>query len=356
VQRTIKIKVVPEQPTTLLETMEEYGIIYKLHADWAIANRTWCKQRAHENLYSKCRTQFPNMPSALVQCARDNAMESVKSTKFRRSIEPKKLATIRYDCRTATLRGQQLTLSSVGKRQKFILSVPQYFKEVFDTWKFTGCQLSYSKKTFWVGLNFKTEDPPRQTGEVLGVDRGIHNIVFTSRGERYSGKKVRKNRRKHLFNRRNLQAKGTRSAKRRRKSFSGSEKRFSKQINHLVSKWLVAREVTTFVLEDLSKITKKRGRYCNKRVSDWSFYQLDQFLTYKAEALGKTVEYVDRRYTSQRCSCCGHVDRTNRNKNKFKCVMCGFTDHADLNAAKNIRDSYLLLAHVGKAGPSQRPK
>ena len=49
-------------------------------------------------------------------------------------------------------------------------------------------------------------------------------------------------------------------------------------------------------------------------------------------------------YTSQRCSSCGKIDKTQRNKEKYKC-SCGHQDHADFNAAKNIKQfgEYLIL-------------
>lgn len=46
-------------------------------------------------------------------------------------------------------------------------------------------------------------------------------------------------------------------------------------------------------------------------------------------------------YTSQTCSSCGHKEKDNRNKERFVCLECGFEDHADVNAAKNI----LALGH-----------
>jgi putative transposase len=46
---------------------------------------------------------------------------------------------------------------------------------------------------------------------------------------------------------------------------------------------------------------------------------------------------VPPQYTSQRCSCCGHVDAANRpSQERFVCVSCGHEAHADVNAAKNI--------------------
>ena len=355
-KKTITIKITPERKEDLLKTMEQYSSIYKAHTEWAIENKTYSKQKAHEALYFLCRNNFSELPSALIQCARDNALESVKSNKFKKTT-PKKYATLRYDQRTVTLRGHQLTLSSIGKRQKTIISIPEYFKSIFDSWQFTGLQLSYRKGVFWGHLNYEKQSPDKMKNEkIIGVDRGIHNIVSTSDGDNFSGRVIRGSRRKHLYNRKNLQAKGTRSSKRRLCLLSGKEKRFSKQMNHIVSNWLLLQEADTFVLEDLSKIRKRRGKHANKRISDWSFFQLEQFLDYKADSLGKNIEFVDARYTSQKCNCCGHTAKNNRTKSLFVCKNCGYTEHADINAAKNIRDSYILSTQESRTGFSQQPE
>ncbi|WP_172642233.1 RNA-guided endonuclease TnpB family protein [Allocoleopsis franciscana] len=99
----------------------------------------------------------------------------------------------------------------------------------------------------------------------------------------------------------------------------------------------------TYVLEDLSGIrNQRRNKKVNKWISSWSFYQLEQFLTYKAEAKGRQVGYVDARYTSQKCSRCKQRHSTNRHKSRFHCKTCGFKAHADINAATNIKDDYIL--------------
>jgi transposase len=49
------------------------------------------------------------------------------------------------------------------------------------------------------------------------------------------------------------------------------------------------------------------------------------------------VEKVDPAYTSQTCNACGHRDAKNRESQAvFRCRACGHTDHADVNAARNI--------------------
>jgi transposase len=68
---------------------------------------------------------------------------------------------------------------------------------------------------------------------------------------------------------------------------------------------------------------------------------LEQLLTYKAEAVGKQVVKVDARYTSQKCSNCGKIEKSNRNGSHYAC-SCGYRDHSDTNASKNIRNNYLI--------------
>jgi transposase len=65
------------------------------------------------------------------------------------------------------------------------------------------------------------------------------------------------------------------------------------------------------------------------------------FTKYKAQAIGKVVDYVDPRYTSQRCNSCGYINRRNRKGSEFHCIKCGHKDGADFNASKNIRDLWI---------------
>jgi len=344
-KRTLSIPIdLPKAP--FLTLMGMCAQIFNKHVEWAYENKTYNKNRAHKDLYYPLREQYPNIPSALIQTVRDTAMEAIKAQKFKKRPCKKATSALRYDKRTMTLRGKQLTLSCIGKRHQVILQIPPYFEEVFQTWRFVGSTLVYNrrKRQFFFHLVFEKEDPPLEEGEVQGIDRGIHHIAVTSDATFYSNKHVRASQRRYLYNRRTLQAKGTPSAKRRLKAMAGREKRFSKDVNHVVSKRLVQQErVGVLVLEDLSGIrNKRRNKKSNKRIASWPFYQLSCFLEYKAKGVGKRVAYVDARYTSQRCSQCGSTHSSYRKKSRFRCGTCGFCDHADVNAAKNIRNNFLL--------------
>ena len=152
---------------------------------------------------------------------------------------------------------------------------------------------------------------------------------------------------KYRYLRKKLQAKGTHSTKRLLRKLSGKENRFQRDVNHCISKQIVVLPFDTFVLEDLEiKSNTGKGRAFNTLIANWSWYQLEQFLTYKALLKGKKVEYVDARYTSQKCSVCGYVYRGNRSQkiqSDFRCMRCGFRCHADLNASRNIKNNYIAM-------------
>ncbi len=57
------------------------------------------------------------------------------------------------------------------------------------------------------------------------------------------------------------------------------------------------------------------------------------------ERHGTRIELVPAHGTSQRCNACGFTHRKNRESQAlFRCRRCGYTDNADANAARNIRD------------------
>lgn len=349
-------------PDRFLPLLKQCADIFNTHAEWALKNGTYNKSKAHHALYAQLRERYPNIPSAFVQAVRDTAMEAVKATKFKHCLHKKPISGLRYDKRTMTLRGHQLTLSCIGGRAKTILTVPDYFLDIFKTWDFKGATLTYKGRgrQLWVQLIFAHPTPEkREASCTQGIDRGLYNLAVTSDGEVFSNTKVRSVQRRYLYNRRTLQAKGTRSTKHRLKMMSGREQRFSRDVNHVVTKHLANQEnVTTFVLEDLSGIrNKRRGKKMNKWLGSWPFYQFEMLLAYKSEALGKKVVFIDARYTSQRCSRCGYIYKGNRSQSHFLCKRCGLQLHSDLNAAINIRDTYLLsttpLAPVEQAVVNQ---
>jgi len=68
----------------------------------------------------------------------------------------------------------------------------------------------------------------------------------------------------------------------------------------------------------------------------------------EAKAPGR-VEKINPAYTSQTCHACKHVAPDNRDSQAvFRCLACGHTDHADINAARNIADGRSVTARADR--------
>jgi IS605 OrfB family transposase len=204
--------------------------------------------------------------------------------------------------------------------------------------------LIYRKGTFYLSATCEADAPLKtDTTCVLGIDLGIKNIAVDSDGTIHSSGKVNSVRHRHRRLRTKLQEKGTRSAKRKLKKLSGKESRFARDVNHCISKVIVAKAKDTkraVALEDLTgirmRVTVPRLRRAT--LSSWSFSQLRSFISYKSEREGIPTVLVDPRNTSRTCPECGTIDKGNRKSQRlFSCVSCGFTGLADHIAAENIR-------------------
>ena len=60
-------------------------------------------------------------------------------------------------------------------------------------------------------------------------------------------------------------------------------------------------------------------------------------LRYKLAWQGGRLLEVPAAYSSQTCSEWGHIDARSRLAERFCCSLCGYSDHADLNAAKVLK-------------------
>lgn len=77
----------------------------------------------------------------------------------------------------------------------------------------------------------------------------------------------------------------------------------------------------------------------NRRIAASAWATLVARTRHKADASdGCEVVLVDPKDTSRECSACRHTTTENRpSQAVFRCVACGHAEHADVNAAKNIR-------------------
>jgi len=188
-----------------------------------------------------------------------------------------------------------------------------------------------------------TIDEPltRKVDGYIGVDRNTTGHIAVV-GNPLTGKVLKLGKsaeyihKKYKNIRRGLQKKGKYGLV---KKIKHRESDIVRDLNHKISRKIVDtadKNNTGIKLEDIKQIRKhvKSRRGFRYSLNSWSYYQLEQMISYKAKLLGIPVEYIEPAYTSQNCSRCGHLG--NRDKKKFKCSSCGHVDHADSNASFNI--------------------
>ena len=91
---------------------------------------------------------------------------------------------------------------------------------------------------------------------------------------------------------------------------------------------------------------KKYTRKFNYSLHRWPFYQLQNFMEYKAKLCRIPLIYVEPRCTSQECSRCGNIGI--RDSKRFMCHSCGHVDHADANASFNIALRQPIQSSIGQ--------
>jgi putative transposase len=88
----------------------------------------------------------------------------------------------------------------------------------------------------------------------------------------------------------------------------------------------------------------------NRSIRDAGWGVFLTILHAKAESAGREVIAVDPRNTSRTCPECGHCARENRpTQEKFHCVSCGYTAHADTVGATNVLRAGLVRRDANPA-------
>jgi len=339
-----QVKLLPDarQSDSLRRTLEIVNEACNYVSERAWQTRTWHAYGLHKLLYYEVKERFGLSAQVVVRLLAKVADAYKLDRKTKRTFRA--TGAITYDDRILrwyvdksavsiwTVEGRMRIPFVCGKRQRELLKTRQGESD-----------LLLFRDTFFMSATCNVEEPePIDVEGVLGIDLGIVNLAVDSDGEMHSSSQVNNARQRHRRLRAKLQHKGTKSARRRLRQLSGKESRFSKWVNHNVSKRIVTKAQDTkqaIALENLEGISQRVTVRKPQRATlhSWSFLQLRQFVTYKAKRVGIPVALVDPRNTSRTCPVCGHIDKHNRpSQSVFTCTRCGFAGLADHIAAINI--------------------
>jgi putative transposase len=353
-----KLSPTPEHVAQIEATLKAFadGCNY---ANKVVQPQTTSSVTIQNLVYQDLRSMFGLSANLAVRvCARVGANRKTAKAK-KKTVESFDPTSIDYDARIFDFREKDnvVSLTLMNGRYRIPLDIGEYQAVNLNGKKPTSAQLCKHKDgSYYIHIQVKTTPPDViEPVRVIGVDLGRSDIAVTSDGDSWSGKDIKATRDRFSRTRASLQSKatkGTRSTRRRcrkiLKRLSGRERRYQTNQNHVISKTIVSKALTSkssIALEDLTGIRERtnqqpRSKTERRRSNSWAFYQLRIFLTYKAIGAGVKVVMVNPRYTSQMCHKCLHIHpikgQSYRSGKRFKCGHCGFVGDADSNGSMNI--------------------
>lgn len=186
--------------------------------------------------------------------------------------------------------------------------------------------------------------------KAIGVDVGLKNAVTLSTGESVEYPRYYKQLEKKLaaaqiaLSRKVKGSKNYQKAKCRVAKIHRKIQNLRRDFLHKLSRKLVDT-ADLIVFEKLNIKNMLQNHSLAKHIADHAWSTLIQFTTYKAERAGKSVELIDARHTTQRCSSCGFIVPKTLKDRVHECPHCGLRLDRDHNAALNI----LTLGLRGRA-------
>lgn len=338
----VKLQPTPDQAEALRQTVLAYNDAANYISDQAWMRKTFRAYDLHHATYYAVREKFGLSAQLAIRVIKDVADAYKLDTKTKRVF--RRMGSATYDSRVLRwfLAKSEVTIWTMAGRQRISFVCGERQRQMLETLQ-GEADLVYRNGEWYLHQPCNIlEDDSFDPDQWLGVDLGIVNIATTSDGATFTGADVLGVRKRRRRQRKRLQAKTTSSARRVLRRLSGKEARFARDVNHRISKQIVEEAKRTergIALEDLSGIRERVRLRRSQRdnLHSWAFFQLKCFVEYKAQLHGVPVVTVDPRYTSQTCSCCGHIAKANRpSQATFLCVDCGYAANADHNAAVNI--------------------
>src|SRR6266704_1073270 len=220
----------------------------------------------------------------------------------------------------------------------------------------TSTTLQRRNGVWWLTLSFD-EDVPLQTAPEapkVGVDVGMVHFVTTSTNKEYGsfhGKMARQHKRDREKRRRKaklracLEKKGVSKDKLPSTSSETSQRlsrHVKQEINRAVNELIKDHADARLIYEDLNVASMRfHARSMNAYLYASQLGHIPEQLAWATAKQGMAAHTVRAAYSSQECSRCHFVDRANRPTQKtFKCVVCGYQDHADHNSSLNLADRF----------------
>lgn len=274
------------------------------------------------------------LSARMQQCLGKQALEIVKSQrKKEKKTKPvfnrktfnldSRFVDVQFNLNTFDL---WIKLSSIGNKMSIKLPSKQHrHLHKHDGWKLSGsiC-LRLSHDQYFVDLYYeKPELAKRTSGNPLAIDIGYKKLIVTSDNECYGDDAIYKK----------IARKQQGS-----KAFKRALIERDEQVN-VACKTLDLSNINVLYAEDLKSVKKdskgKIRKKFNNKLQRWTYSNVLSKLSMLCEEEGVEFIKLPPQYTSQRCSVCGVICKSNRRGETYTCA-CGNVMDADYNAARNI--------------------
>lgn len=230
-------------------------------------------------------------------------------------------------------------------------------REVVGEVKNVTISQSCGKWYISIQTEFEVTEPAHASTSMVGLDAGVAKLATLSDGTIFEPVNSFKSNQKKLAR---LQREMSRKVK-----FSNNWKKVKRKVQNLHSRignirrdylhkvsTTISKNHAMIVIEDLKVASMSKsaagtvsqhGRNVraksglNRSILDQGWYELRRQLEYKQLWRGGQVLAINPAYTSQKCACCGHTAKENRqSQSRFECLECGYKENADINGARNI--------------------
>src|SRR6516162_8422830 len=257
-----KLAPTPEQAVEIDATLRAFAAACDFAADAARRIGSTNKVKVQHEAYREIRERF-GLSANLAIRAIARACAALKvPAKMHSKFAP---TSIDYDARIFAFQEWNWTfgLTLLSGRVKIATKLGDRQKSLLKGRKPTAAQLVKRREGGYflhVQLTDVSPDPVAVTDHI-GVDLGVVKIATTSdTPEGHCGKPVERVRRKHNLQRKRLQRKGTKGARKKLRRVAGKEARFRRHENHCISKAIVEAAKDTgrgIALEDLQGIRER---------------------------------------------------------------------------------------------------
>ena len=331
----------PKDMKLIMDLMEEYHIVVNKASKLQFQQKLNSITKLHNGFYYIARNEHKGFPSQMVIRAEMESLASYKSIKSNKHklIKPfeKKNLSVRLDKRlySKTDDKTKIRITTKERKKEFEIKLYPKLQTLMDKYEYVDPLLFVKNNKLMIGLTFDSAKEMQKESLCLGVDLGIRRVAACSDGRLIIDKKFNAEKRKLRYNKRQLQSKGTKSARKHLKKAKHKERNKNKNQTHLVVNKILKTDANIISLENLKGIKAKKYKKQNKNaISQVPFFELRRILTYKAENMGKHVCLVSPAYTSQIDNVSG-IKEGERKGCRFY-AKSGLIYDADINAAINI--------------------